>query len=101
MVKKTPNVKKKIDNKVNNTKKSNSFAIVSMILGICSLIIPFLGLILGVLAIIFSVKQSKIEKNGMSTAGLILGIIGIITSVIYVFLMLLVIMVSVGTALTV
>ncbi len=60
-------------------KESNSFGVAAMILGILSLLLflmPYIGLPLAVLAIIFHSLQKKRTPNGMGTAGLILGIIG-------------------------
>lgn len=54
--------------------------IASLVLGILSLLIlwiPFIGLICAILGIIFSAKQRKIKKCGISSAGLVLSIIGI------------------------
>jgi hypothetical protein len=58
--------------------QNNGMGVTSMVLGICSIIIPLFGIICGILAIIFSVKQNKIEKTGMSTAGMVTGIIGLV-----------------------
>jgi len=67
-------------------KKSNNLGIASLILGISSTIfcwVPFLGIILGVLGIIFSVKQKKIFPNNINTAGLVTSIIGLVLSFLY------------------
>ena len=55
------------------------FAITSMVLGICSLVIPYGGIVLGILAIIFgSVSRNKNESGrGMAIAGLVTGIVAV------------------------
>lgn len=69
----------------NNSPKSG-FAITSLVLGIVSFI-PLVGLLLGLLAIIFGIiAKSKIKKGlylgkGLSTAGIILGVLGILVTV--------------------
>lgn len=72
-------------------KKNNGLAIASLVCGIGSVVFAFLftwiGLILGVLAIIFSVKARKnavAGQTGMCTAGLVLGIIGTSLSAVFI-----------------
>ena len=71
--------------------KNNSFNIVSMVIGILSIVlcccIPDVGLFicpaLGVIAIVlYVVSKRKGINNGMSLAGFICGIIGLVLSVI-------------------
>ena len=62
-------------------KKSNGFAIASLVLGIVSIVFTFiglswLGLILGIVGIILAVNAKKKNPSGMATAGLVLSIIG-------------------------
>ncbi|MGG4268185.1 DUF4190 domain-containing protein [Peribacillus simplex] len=73
-------------------KPSNSKAIVSLILGVLSLLIPFIGIILGILGLIFASKSKK-EINltgesgkGLVTAGKVCSIIGIILNVIVILI---------------
>ncbi len=54
----------------------NSFGVASLIFGICSIVLPFLGVIFGIVAIILARKQRKSFRESLSTAGLITGIIG-------------------------
>lgn len=64
----------------------NSFGTASVILSIFSILFsspPIYGVILGIVALIFSSKQSKVEKNKWSKWGKALAIIGIILSVIF------------------
>jgi hypothetical protein len=43
---------------------------------------PYIGLPLGILAIVFSYLQKKIYPNGFATAGLVTGIVGIVINAI-------------------
>jgi hypothetical protein len=75
--------------------KSNGYGIASMVLGIMSILVSWIvfagvgGVICGILAIIFSVKQRKSNPNGVATAGLVTGIIGLILSTLWTCLYLL------------
>ena len=85
--------------------KYKTYAIISLVCGICSLVLPLIGGLilsilsitllktssfswiislicigLGIAAIILSVKAKKGGKSGMATAGLVCGIIGLIFS---------------------
>ena len=69
--------------------KAKNFSIGSMVCGIVGLIlcwIPFVGLILSVLGIVFYMLAKKNmlpgQQNGMATAGLVCGIIGLVISAI-------------------
>ena len=71
-----------------------AFAIVALVLGIVSCVIPWWGLAYGIIALICAIvglvmailaqKSFKAigQKSGMATAGLILSIIGIVLSII-------------------
>ena len=68
----------------NNNQPGKGLAIASLILGICSLAlswIVWLGIILGVIAIILAIVSKSKAKYGMATAGIITGIIGLILSI--------------------
>ena len=59
--------------------------VASMVLGIVSLVLFcawYLSIPCAILAIIFSIRANKAGKNGMATAGLIMGIIGLILAII-------------------
>ncbi len=64
--------------------QTNSNSIISLINGILSILIPFLGLILGIIGILFSRKAVKqIEKineggRGLAISCLICSVVGII-----------------------
>lgn len=67
----------------NSAPKNMSTA--SMVCGIIGLIlcwVPFLGLVINALAIIFCILSKKEGPNGMATAGLVCGIIGMIPALI-------------------
>ena len=63
-------------------KKTNGMAVASLVCGILSLVLvcfgmfAWIGLVLGILAIVFGVLGNKKEKDGKATAGLVMGIIG-------------------------
>lgn len=65
--------------------QTNNNATVSLTFGILSLLIPFIGLILGIIGIVFSRKADKeIARTsetgkGMALAGLICSIVGLVT----------------------
>lgn len=58
-------------------------AVASLVLGICSLVFPFIGLgwlsmILGIVGIILgALGRKKAEKKGMATAGIVMSIIAV------------------------
>ncbi|MFC5591414.1 DUF4190 domain-containing protein [Sporosarcina soli] len=66
-----------------NQTKTNSPAIISLILGILSILVPIIGVALGVIGVIFSrkavkeISQTKEEGRGLATAGLTCSIVGI------------------------
>jgi hypothetical protein len=70
--------------------QTNNSSVISLTVGILSLFIPFIGLVLGIIGIVFSrkaVKQmNKTNENGkgLATAGLICSIVGIIIQVLMV-----------------
>jgi hypothetical protein len=70
--------------------QTNNSSVISLTVGILSLFIPFIGLILGIIGIVFSrkaVKQiNKTNENGrgLATAGLICSIVGIIIQLLMV-----------------
>lgn len=79
--------------KLMTEKISNSWGIASFVTGLIGLILSFVwvgGPILSILAIIFSRKQSKTHKTGLSTAGLVLGIINLIPFVIAILSLILI-----------
>ncbi|WP_018750964.1 DUF4190 domain-containing protein [Paenibacillus sanguinis] len=62
--------------------KTNGKSIASLVLGILSVIIPYFGFILGIIAIVLSslsfreIKRTNEQGKGLGIAGLVCGIIG-------------------------
>jgi hypothetical protein len=66
--------------------KSNGYGIASLVLGIISIILcwaPLVGLVSGILGIIFYAKQKRISPSGLAVGGLVTSIIGLVFSIIY------------------
>ncbi len=72
------------DEESSKKNETNNKAIVSVIFGILSIVIPFIGLILGVIGIIFSRKATieiiQTNQNGrvLATLSMICSVIGIV-----------------------
>jgi uncharacterized membrane protein HdeD (DUF308 family) len=71
----------------------NSLGIVSVVMGILSIVLTlsilvgsFAGILLGVIGIFFALAQRKRNKNSWSKAGLWLSIIGIILAIVFIVL---------------
>jgi len=64
-------------------------AVAALVLGIGSLVIPYGGPVLGIVAIILGVlgKKKEPDKAKMATAGMIMGIIGVAWGVILIVLL--------------
>jgi ABC-type nickel/cobalt efflux system permease component RcnA len=66
-----------------NRTKTNSPAIISLVLGILSILVPIIGVALGVIGVVFSrkaakeISQTNEEGRGLATAGLICSVVGI------------------------
>jgi uncharacterized membrane protein YeaQ/YmgE (transglycosylase-associated protein family) len=64
--------------------QTNNSSVISLTVGILSIFIPFIGLILGIIGIVFArvaVKQIRITNengSGLATAGFICSIVGVI-----------------------
>ncbi|MEF2967113.1 DUF4190 domain-containing protein [Paenibacillus sp. M1] len=75
--------------------KTNGKSIASLVLGIMSLVVPYIGFILGIVAIVFAsmsfkeLKRTGEQGRGLSIAGLVCGIIG---TVLYAILILIVVL---------
>ena len=58
-------------------------AVASLVLGICALVFPFIGLgwlsmLLGIVGIVLgSLGKSNVEKRGLATAGIVMSIIAV------------------------
>lgn len=70
--------------------ETNSNSTISLTLGILSIVIPLIGLILGIIGIVFSRKATKeiVKTNeggkGLATTGLICSVVGIIFQLLFV-----------------
>jgi len=76
--------------KVQKIKKG--FGVTSLILSIVSLLcflVPYFGVPLGILAIIFANMQNKIVETSNANAGKVMGIIGVIGNGIILLIMIL------------
>jgi len=71
---------------------SQGRGIASLVLGILSLAIPYLGIVCGIVAIVLARAQRRKGPNGLATAGLVLGIIG---TCLYGLIILLVVVMSI------
>jgi hypothetical protein len=58
------------------------YAAISLSLGILSILIPVIGIILGILAIVFYAKQQRVAPSGMATAGMVCGIVGLVLNIV-------------------
>jgi len=75
--------------KVKENKKikqdSNGYGISGLVLGIGSIIfswVPIFGLVVGIIGLIFSIKQRGLSPNNIATAGFATSIIGIVLSLV-------------------
>lgn len=69
---------------IHEVPRTNGKAIAAMVLGILSLLVPYVGFILGIIAIILGVSSKKDIRRtgeagqGMATAGFVTGIISVV-----------------------
>ncbi len=62
--------------------KTNGKSIASLVLGVLSIVVPYIGFLLGIVAIVFSslsfkeLKRTGEQGKGLSIAGLVCGIVG-------------------------
>jgi hypothetical protein len=74
--------------------KTNGKSIAAMVLGILSVVLPYIGLLIGIIAIIFAsislkeIKRNQEQGRGMAIAGLVCGIVG---TAIYALIILIVV----------
>lgn len=75
--------------------KTNNKSIVSLTLGILSIIVPYIGLILGIIGIVISSKSiveiddSNEKGRGLAISGRVCSIVGICFQCLLIFLLLL------------
>jgi len=68
-------------------KPESGKATAALVCGIASILIPFLGLILGIVAIVLGVQYTnKYGKDGKATGGKITGAVGIVLTILYTVL---------------
>ena len=70
--------------------KKTGFGVASLVLGILSLLfilMPYFGLPMAILAVVFASKQNKTNPTGQANAGNVLGVIGIVLNSIVLFCM--------------
>ena len=68
--------------------KDNSFGIAGVIFGILSILsLSVEGIVIGIIGLIFSLRQKKVMKNQWSKVGIILNIIGIVVGIIATYLL--------------
>ena len=70
-----------MDKKEVRASKDNSFGIAGVVLGIISVLFLSNGIITGIIGLVFSLKQKKLNANKWSKAGIILNVIGIILGI--------------------
>ena len=72
----------------NPQQADNGKGVASMVLGILCLVFCAYGagLFLGIPAIILGNAQQRKQKNGMATAGIVMGIIGLILSIFFIII---------------
>lgn len=62
--------------------KTNGKSIAALVLGICSIVVPYLGFIIGIIGIVFAslslkeIKRRGEQGKGMAIAGMVCSIIG-------------------------
>lgn len=70
--------------------KTDTLAIVSLILGIAAIVmsccVTYLAIGLGIGGIICSVMSKKKQKSGLATAGMVCSIIGIVVAVLWIII---------------
>lgn len=75
--------------------KTNGKAVPALVLGILAIVIPYVGFILGIIAIVFGkkamneIKVSREGGHGMAVAGFVMGIIGTALYAIVIFFVIL------------
>lgn len=58
--------------------QSKKFGILSVVIGFCSIYIPFFNLVTAILAIVFGVKAKKTEGVNLGIIGIVLGTMSLI-----------------------
>ncbi|MRN54415.1 DUF4190 domain-containing protein [Paenibacillus monticola] len=75
--------------------RTNGKSIAALVLGILSIVIPYIGLLFGIIAIIFSaisfkeIRMGNEQGRGLAIAGLVCGIVGTILYAVIIVLIIL------------
>ncbi|ULO04683.1 DUF4190 domain-containing protein [Paenibacillus sp. 19GGS1-52] len=75
--------------------RTNGKSIAALVLGILSIVLPYIGLLFGIIAIIFSaislkeIRMRNEQGRGMAIAGLVCGIVGTILYAVIIVLIIL------------
>lgn len=83
--------------------KTNGKSIAALVLGILAVVLPYIGLIIGIIAIVFAniafkeIKRNGDQGRGLAIAGLVCGIVG---TALYAIIILIVIIAIVSVATT-
>ncbi|MCH7568534.1 MAG: hypothetical protein IIA87_03860 [Nanoarchaeota archaeon] len=68
--------------------QENSLGVAGVVFGILSVLsLSVGGIIMGIVGLVFSLKQSKLNKNKWSKAGIVLNIVGIILGIIAIYVL--------------
>lgn len=73
--------------------KTNGKSIAAMVLGILSIVVPYIGFIIGIVGIVFSslslkeIRKTGEQGRGMAIAGMVCSIIGTVIYAIILFLL--------------
>ncbi|WP_079710789.1 DUF4190 domain-containing protein [Paraliobacillus ryukyuensis] len=76
-------------------------ATTSLVLGILACVIPLVGFILGIIAVVFSKKASneitnqQLDGHGLAVAGKVTGIVGIVLNALYFIFLIIVIVTAI------
>lgn len=77
-------------------RKTNTKAIAALVLGILGIVVPYIGIIMGIIAIVFAklsmdqIRMTGEEGRGMAIAGLVCGIVSTVLYGIILLLLLIV-----------
>jgi len=76
------------------SKNDNSLGVASLVLGIVSIVLPYIGALIGIAAIICAYKQRQVYPESLSLAGLITGIIGLVLWVLVTMIVIIAVIAS-------
>mgnify|MGYP004689339431 CR=1 FL=1 len=81
----SPNAHKSYYAKAAYDEKEKENGLISLICGIASLVVPYLNLVLAIIALVFA-RRCNVDENNFAKAGKITGIIGLVLSILVIFL---------------